>query len=95
MQGTASYSWTGGSTSATLAVSAAGTYSVTVTDSDNGCTDTESFVITQDIAAPTADIAAATSELNCNTTSITLDATGSTVQGTASYAWTLSLLRIN
>ena len=64
--------WTGGSTSATLAVTAAGTYSVTVTDSDNGCTDTESFVITQDIAVPTADIAAATSELNCNTTSITL-----------------------
>ena len=59
------------------AVTAAGTYSVTVTDSDNGCTDTESFVITQDIAAPTADIAAATSELTCNTTSITLDATGS------------------
>ncbi len=57
--GGGSYSWSDGvtivGTTATLNVTAPATYTVTVT-SANGCSDTESITITQDIAVPTAGI---------------------------------------
>ncbi|MGA0232291.1 MAG: hypothetical protein ACO3MB_05400, partial [Saprospiraceae bacterium] len=65
-QGSLSYAWsasgggniTAGDNTATPTVDATGTYTVTVTDSDNGCTATDSVVITQDITAPTAEAGA-------------------------------------
>ena len=70
------------STTATLNVSTPGTYTVTVT-SANGCSDTESITITQDITVPTAGITApATTVLTCGTTSIALAATGG-----GTYLW--------
>jgi len=91
--GGASYSWFDGTnvvgTSAALAITAPGTYTVTVT-AVNGCTDTESITITQDIAAPSGqDIAAATTVLTCTTTSITLTASATDNSGTdnLTYSW--------
>ena len=57
--GGVSYVWTRGATpmgtDATLLITSEGTYTVTAT-SANGCTDTESIVITQGIGPPTAKI---------------------------------------
>ena len=64
-------------------VSSPDTYTVTVTSS-NGCTDTESITITQDVVAPVATITnnTGTAVLDCSTTSISLTASGG-----ASYVW--------
>ena len=84
--GGGSYSWSDGTSNvgntANISVNAPGTYTVTVT-SANGCTDTESIIITQDATAPVAAITPpATNVLNCTTTSINLTATGG-----GSYSW--------
>ncbi len=88
VQGTADYQWTDGSTADTLVVTAANTYSVTVTDSDNGCSASSILAITIDAGVPIADISSTTTELTCAVTGITLDASGSTVVGTPDYLWT-------
>jgi gliding motility-associated-like protein len=80
------YSWSNGTavvgTSAILAVSAPGTYTVTVTGA-NGCTGTASQTITQNSIAPVAAInSLATTVLTCTTTSISLTATGG-----GTYSW--------
>ncbi|HOW25963.1 MAG TPA: Ig-like domain-containing protein, partial [Bacteroidales bacterium] len=83
--GGVSYSWDGGATPATAANSftSPGTYTVTVTGA-NGCTDTESITITQNITPPTAGITNNTgiTELTCTTTSISVTATGG-----VNYLW--------
>ncbi len=55
------YTWTGGGSGTTTNVTTPGTYTVTITDPDNGCTVTTSKVITQNIAAPTVNITGTTS----------------------------------
>lgn len=47
-----SYSWNTGETTAQLTITEAGTYTVTVTQASNGCTDTASIVITQESSCP-------------------------------------------
>jgi len=84
--GTASYLWNTGATTATIVVTAPGEYSVTVKDSSNGCSVTETVTVAQNTAPPVVNISGPTA-LTCNATSITLNASGSTVQGTASYLW--------
>ncbi|MEN9972231.1 MAG: hypothetical protein RIS20_578 [Bacteroidota bacterium] len=84
--GGGTYSWANGAaiigTNASVSVSNAGTYIVTVT-APNGCTATGSQVITQNISLPTASINnPITNVLTCTVTSITLTATGGT-----SYSW--------
>jgi hypothetical protein len=72
-----SYSWDNGlGTDATVSLTAEGTYTVTVTGA-NGCTDTESIDITQDIVPPVAGITnnTGTTVLTCNTTAINVTAT--------------------
>ncbi|QCX37144.1 DUF11 domain-containing protein [Aureibaculum algae] len=93
-QGALTYAWTtadgtidSGAATATPTVSAAGTYTLTITDADNGCTATDTVVITEDIAAPTAD-AGTDAELTCLVTTLNLDASGSSGQGALTYAWT-------
>ncbi len=86
--GTLSYEWTDGNTNSIYTVSSPGTYTVTVTDDNNGCSTSGSFTINQNIVAPIADIQAPTSELNCSVTTITLDASNSTGAGNLSYEWT-------
>ena len=85
--GGGTYSWSDGTnnlgTNAALVISNPGTYTVTVT-SANGCTDTESITITQDIATPTAGITnnTGTTILTCSTTTINVTATGA-----GTYSW--------
>jgi len=74
--GDGTYSWNTGATTAGISVSTPGTYTVTVTAA-NGCTDTASIVITQDITAPEAGITNVTgeTELNCAFKEISVEAT--------------------
>ena len=71
------YLWSTGATTATIDVTTPNTYSVTVTGA-NGCEDTTSLVITEDISLPIPVITnnAGTTELNCDVTSINLSASG-------------------
>jgi gliding motility-associated-like protein len=89
----ASYSWTNASgnpagttpSAATTDVNALGTYTLTVVDLDNGCTNTTTVdVISEN--APLAAIASA-QELTCNVPSIGLDASGSEAGVDITYAW--------
>jgi gliding motility-associated-like protein len=86
------YSWTasnggvisGSSTSATCTATAAGDYTLVVTQA-NGCTDTQMVTVTADASVPTA-IITGDATLTCTTTAITLD--GSTSLGSSlSYEW--------
>ncbi|HCT70646.1 MAG TPA: hypothetical protein DF409_05980, partial [Bacteroidales bacterium] len=73
-------------TSATLNVTAPGTYTVTV-NAANGCSDTESIIITQNITPPVAEISAQTN-VSCfgdATGSATVTVTGGTPDYT--YLW--------
>jgi gliding motility-associated-like protein len=85
--GGGTYSWVNGSTNlgtqATISVSTAGTYTVTVTGV-NGCTASANTVVTQNITAPSVSISNTTNsnELNCANTTINLTASGG-----VSYSW--------
>ncbi len=84
--GGASHSWSDGTTvvgnDAILSINKPGTYTVTAITT-NGCTDTESIMITQDIAVPTvAIVQPPTTVLTCTTPSISLTASGG-----ESFAW--------
>jgi hypothetical protein len=86
--GTYSYQWTGGNTQQDRTGLAAGTYSVTITDS-NSCTITRSYTISE----PTALQASGTTQnVSCSGGSngtITQTVTGGTsTNGTYSYQWT-------
>ncbi|MFN5223699.1 MAG: beta strand repeat-containing protein, partial [Bacteroidota bacterium] len=79
--GGASYIWNNGATAASTTVSAAGTYTVTVTGA-NGCTFTRNYIVNNDVAAPTATITASGSTTVCAGSSVTL-----TASPAASYLW--------
>jgi len=86
--GATSYHWSGGASINTAANSftAPGTYTVTVT-SANGCTDSETIIITQNTSVITAGIvnnSGGALVLTCNLSSINVTATPA---GAASYAW--------
>lgn len=70
-------------------VDAAGTYTVLITDDQNGCTATASVDVTDAGDEPTVDIAPP-ALLTCVTQSIVLDGSGSTGAGNLSYQWTAS-----
>src|SRR5206468_3973895 len=72
------YDWGGGVTTATNTVSAAGTYSVTVTDTVNGCTASTSATVNQSGALPNISIAPP-ADLTCTVTSVTLTASSSVI----------------
>jgi hypothetical protein len=72
---------------ADITITTPGTYNVTVTDSDNGCSATSAdVVITEDVTAPTVSITADATELTCANTDVEITSTV-TVQGTATYLW--------
>ncbi len=83
--GNGTYSWTNGSTvvgtGSTLAATAPGTYTLTVTAS-NGCTATSTLALTQDISTPGSSISSPYNQLNCTLTSFTL-----TASGNGTYSW--------
>ncbi|TAG18609.1 MAG: DUF11 domain-containing protein, partial [Cytophagales bacterium] len=83
------YAWTGpgitaGANTASPTVNQPGDYTVTVTNTDNGCTQTTTATVTQDIVKPT--VTATGGNLTCTTTSLKLSATGN--PATVTYAWT-------
>ncbi|WP_040248693.1 proprotein convertase P-domain-containing protein, partial [Psychroserpens mesophilus] len=87
-----SYLWSGpnGFSAATedITVSEAGTYTLTVTDNDNGCSAMSSADVTEDSEKPSAD-AGANAELTCTTLEVVLDGSGSSTNPDAdlSYLW--------
>jgi len=70
----------------TASIDAAGTYTLLITNTSNGCTDTDVVVVTDNFAPPAAD-AGPTFELNCVQTATVLQSTGSTGLG-FTYLWT-------
>jgi uncharacterized repeat protein (TIGR01451 family) len=82
-----SYSWTGPnsftSSQQNPSVNTAGTYTVTVTNTFNGCTSVATAVVTEDINAPS--VTATGGALNCGANSVQLTATSSTSGLT--YSW--------
>ena len=88
------YSWTtpdgnivsGGNTPAPL-VDQAGTYTLTVTNTNNGCSASTSVIVTEDTSTPTANVQAA-GQITCTQTTLVLDGTGSSVGPNISYLWT-------
>ncbi|MEG9326954.1 hypothetical protein V6B16_03330 [Salinimicrobium catena] len=87
------YSWTGPgeftSSEEDPEVSVKGTYTLKVTDTNNGCYAEDTVEVTENVVTPTAD-AGATMELTCTTTSVTLDGSGSSTAAGAVlvYSWT-------
>ena len=75
----------------TIDISVQGTYTLTVTDSDNGCFATTSITIGEDVEAPMALInAASNATLVCGQDDLLLDASGSTsgnTTGDLEYTW--------
>lgn len=86
-----SYSWSGpsivsGGNTLTPTVDASGTYTITVLNSDNGCTSTASAEVTGDNTVPTAS-AGPTQTLNCANSIVELDGNGSSQNGGETYSW--------
>lgn len=75
-----------GENTATPTVNQAATYTIIVTNTDNGCTSTDDVIVSEDITPPTAD-AGPTMALNCNNTTVVLDGSGSSQGGNFSYEW--------
>ena len=63
-----------------------GTYTLLITNPDNGCTATDQVQVTLNITPPTAN-AGASSTLNCQSTSINLDGSGSSSGSGIQYQW--------
>ncbi|MCB6060263.1 hypothetical protein LIT76_12565, partial [Flavobacterium psychrophilum] len=61
-------------TTPTITVSTAGTYTLTVTNTSNGCTSTNSVIVTVDKTAPTATAGTAQT-LTCTIPTVTLGGT--------------------
>lgn len=70
----------------TVTIDQAGDYQLLITNTQNGCTNTDDVVVLADFAPPAAN-AGPTSELTCVMTSTTLQGTGST-GANFSYLWT-------
>ncbi|MEQ1745463.1 MAG: choice-of-anchor V domain-containing protein [Saprospiraceae bacterium] len=68
-------------------VSASGTYTVTIGNGGNGCTNTATVVVPLNTTPPTADIAAPIN-LNCSVTEIQLNGTPSSQGPNFDYQWT-------
>ena len=76
-------------TGAVLSISLSGTYTLLVTNQNNGCTSTDEVEVTQNASAPTSN-AGADGLLNCTNTTYNLDGSGSSGENLI-YTWYNSL----
>ncbi|MBR9920209.1 MAG: hypothetical protein GYB31_05160 [Bacteroidetes bacterium] len=88
-----SYNWSttdGNITSATDVVNpnidAPGTYTLVVTNTDNGCTDESTVVVSEDVSIPVAD-PGGDETIDCIATSVILDGSNSTAGPNIEYVW--------
>ena len=93
---TITYTWsttggniTGGTTSNTTTSDLDGTYTLTVTNSGNGCSSSDAVIVTQDTVTPVVSLNSGTYVIDCNNPTATFDASLSTGAGN-SFAWTTS-----
>ncbi len=86
----ATYAWSGPNsftaTGSTATAIASGSYILTVTNPDNGCTNTTTATISQNFTPPAGVTATNSGPLTCSNTSITL--TGNAATANVSYSWT-------
>ncbi|MFN0037318.1 MAG: hypothetical protein ACKVUS_19840 [Saprospiraceae bacterium] len=86
------YLWTGPGINGTNeddqspSVNQPGTYNLVVTDNENGCSDTDQVVVTQDTIAPVAS-AGADGLITCFLLTDTIDGSGSSVGAFIGYVW--------
>lgn len=92
--GNISYQWqtgngsiTSGATTLTPTVSAAGTYTLTVTNNSNGCASSDFVFVTNNGTLPTAN-AGQSMVLNCNVNQVALNGNGSSSGANFTYQWT-------
>jgi gliding motility-associated-like protein len=91
------YNWTaspggvisGGGTSLNPIVSAPGTYTIVVTNTTNGCTQSDDVVVDNNTNLPTASVANPPL-LTCTNSTITLNGGGSTPAANLTYQWSTS-----
>ena len=82
-----SYTWAPtGSTGPTLNTTVAGTYTLTVLNQDNGCTDTEEVIVIDNTTTVTVT-ATVSNDLSCTETSATLDVSGGSGSSNPTYSW--------
>jgi gliding motility-associated-like protein len=67
-------------------IDAGGTYTILVTDTNNGCTASDAVLVTESFNNPTAD-AGIDATINCYNPTISLDATGSSTGAQFEYQW--------
>lgn len=87
-----SYSWTDAlgsvlGTNTSVSVNAAGTYTLSVLNTENGCSDAHSLTVDADFDAPTAS-ANTPVQINCFQPNAVLDGTASSQGAAFSYTWT-------
>jgi gliding motility-associated-like protein len=90
------YSWSttngnivSGGTTLTPLVDEPGTYTITVTNLINGCTETDDVIVTEDVNTPVAN-AGPPQTINCDNPTVVLDGTGSSGGSNMFYEWTTS-----
>ncbi len=77
-----------GSATTLATVNEPGLYYFTVLNTDNGCADTDSVLVTQDITLPYAD-AGEDQEIDCHSSSVQLSGNASAIGGQFEIGWTL------
>ena len=86
-----SFQWsnnvTSGQNTLSPTVSSAGTYTITVTNTTNGCTSTESVTVSQNNTPPVVNITTPP-PLTCTTTTLVINGNGSSTGSNFSYQWT-------
>ena len=85
--GTAGGNFTGGQNTTNPTIDQGGTYTITVTNSDNNCTATASVVVTANLTPPVA-VATATGILTCQNPTLTINGNGSSTGPNFTYEWT-------
>ncbi|MBK8564298.1 MAG: gliding motility-associated C-terminal domain-containing protein [Saprospiraceae bacterium] len=68
-------------------VGAPGTYVLTVTNAQNGCTSTSSVIVPENVVPPTAD-AGSPGVLSCSQSQLTLNGSGAAPNGSVAFNWT-------